>query len=252
MFRMPPESAYEFPGPENLHSDIYPAIDPTNENADLKQPGKVVLITGAGRGIGRAVAIQYAHAGVSSIVLCARTSSQLDEVEAEIKKISEDLKVLKIPLDVTSEDAVQKCAKTVERETGRLDVLVNNAGYTTPWVLLADSKADDWWKTFEVNMKGPFLFLHAFLPLLVKTAKSEMTVVDVVNMTTIGGHMVLPTSSAYSISKCALDRLTEFVVAEYGASGVNAVTLHPGGVVTDLSRNLEILNGRKLFHFLFT
>jgi len=101
-------------------------------------------------------------------------------------------------------------------------------------------------------VKGSFLFLHAFLPLLVKTAKSETTVVDVVNITSIGGHMVLPTSSAYSISKCALDRLAEFVAVEYGASGVNAVTLHPGGVVTDLSRNLEILNGSKLFHFLFT
>lgn len=235
---MDPTSGFAFVGMENLHNDIYPLID-ASKNKDLNQSGKVVLITGAGRGIGRAIALQYAHAQVASIILCARTSSQLDEVESAIKKINTSVKVTKVTLDVTDESAVKACAEAVKQNEGRLDVLINNAGATEPWRPLAKSKPSDWWNTLEVNLKGPYLLLNAFLSLLVETAKANNTVVDVVNMASIGAHVNSPGASGYGISKLALCRLTEFAVLESESELVNVVSMHPGGVLTALSKDVE-------------
>ncbi|ORX91593.1 hypothetical protein BCR34DRAFT_280405 [Clohesyomyces aquaticus] len=235
---LPPITGFDFPGIDNLHNDIYPAID-ARTNHSLSQPGKVVLITGAGRGIGRSIALQYAAASVSSIILCARTSSELDEVESSIKAIDTRVRVTKFQLDVTSEEAVSNCSNQVKAVEGRLDVLVNNAGATDPWLPIAQTNPKAWWKTLEVNLKGPYLLLHAFLPLLVDTAKANNTAVDVINVASIGAHVISYGASAYIASKIAVLRLTESVNAEYGDQGVNAISVHPGGVVTDLSKAAE-------------
>jgi short-subunit dehydrogenase len=84
-------------------------------------------------------------------------------------------------------------------------------------------------------MKGPYLMLQAFLPLLVETAKKADTVVDVINVSSIGAQLTVPEVSSYQCTKFALCRLSEFVTVEYGAKGVNCVTLNPGGVLTKLS-----------------
>jgi NAD(P)-dependent dehydrogenase (short-subunit alcohol dehydrogenase family) len=101
------------------HTDIYPAIDPTK--TDLSQPGKTVLITGGGRGIGRSTALRYAEAGVASIILCARTKSELGEVEQSIHNINSSIKVFKHQLDVTNDAQVAQIAGSIEK----LDVLIN-------------------------------------------------------------------------------------------------------------------------------
>ncbi|KAF2474884.1 NAD(P)-binding protein, partial [Lindgomyces ingoldianus] len=109
---LPPHTGYAFPGLSNIHASIYPAID-TSTNPSLSQPGKVVLITGAGRGIGRSIALQYATASVSCLILCARTNSELDEVESRAKEINPSVRVMKFQLDVTSESAVKACFEAV-------------------------------------------------------------------------------------------------------------------------------------------
>ncbi|KAF1964849.1 NAD(P)-binding protein [Bimuria novae-zelandiae CBS 107.79] len=234
----PAHYGYGFVGYQNLHNDIYPAITASITPA-LQQPGKVVLVTGAGRGIGRSIALQYAHASVAAIVLCARTSSELDEVAVSIQKINSTIRVHKRPIDVTKDDAVKTLAQDVQRDEGRLDILVNNAGASAPWVHLTASDSSSWWNTFEVNLKGSYLFLQAFLSLLVLTAEKGNTTVDVVNVSSMGAHVVSPGASAYQISKLAVLRLSEFVNVEYGAKGVNTVSLHPGGVPTALGTQEE-------------
>ncbi|KAF2128286.1 putative oxidoreductase ucpA [Dothidotthia symphoricarpi CBS 119687] len=237
----PPHNGYAFPGLDNLHNDIYPAIA-ASSNSSLQQSGKVVLITGAGRGIGRATALQYAHASVGCIILCARTSSQLDQVESEIHEVNGKIRVLKYTVDVTEDEEVQKVAQDIKEKEGKLHVLVNNAGASSAWVPIVDTEPAKWWRDFEVNIKGPYLFLHACLPLLVETAEKSKTTVDVINVGSIGGHTTAPGSSAYGSSKFALLRLTEFVDVEYASKGVNVVTVHPGGVETTLSKQeLDIL-----------
>ncbi|KAF2262542.1 NAD(P)-binding protein [Lojkania enalia] len=221
-------------GSEYHHSDIYPSINPA-VNVSLSQPGKVVLVTGAGRGIGRDVALQYAHASVASIVLCARTSSELDEVEASIKAINTSIRVHKFMVDVKSEELVKACADSVRAAEGRLDVLVNNAGKNSDWVKLSDCDTKDWWDTLDVNLHGAFLFLHRFIPLLAETAQKNNTIVDIINVVSIGAIGTLPGASAYAISKLALLRLGEFIHYEYGNQGVNVIGIHPGSVRTKLS-----------------
>ena len=240
-------SGYDFPGFENLRNDIYPAID-VSKTDSLQQPGKVVLITGAGRGIGRSMAVQYARANVATIIICARTASELDEAEARIKETNAKVTVKKETLNVTDGTAVKALAQSVEQSFGRLDILINNAGLSRPWEPVGETDPEDYWQVLEVNLHGPLLLTHAFLPLLVKTADTQKTHVNVMNVTSIGAVMVSPGGSSYGIAKLALQRLSEFIGAEYGDKGVNIVGLHPGGVVTKLAnvikeiKDCELLN----------
>jgi NAD(P)-dependent dehydrogenase (short-subunit alcohol dehydrogenase family) len=243
------ETGYAFVGHENLHNDIYPAIA-AQQTSSLHQPGKVVLITGAGRGIGRAIAIQYAYANVASIILCARTASQLDEVASAIKTINSDIRVNKYPIDVTSETAVAALAEDIAKKEDRLDILVNNAGYSARWTPIHLSEPSDWWRSFEVNLKGPYLFARAFLPLLLKTAEKTGHV-DVVNVASIGAHQVNAVASNYTMSKLAVCRLTENIDVGYKDKGVIAVSVNPGGVETELaSQEIDILKPCKLSRYL--
>jgi NAD(P)-dependent dehydrogenase (short-subunit alcohol dehydrogenase family) len=246
----PVTSGYAFPGWDNLRKDIYPAISAAS-TPSLKQSGKTVLITGGSRGIGRAIVLQYAHADVACIIITARGSSALDETEQEIHKINKNIRVLKFPLDVSDAAAVHKCAQEVTEKEGRLDILINNAATTDPWKPMAETKPEEWWATFESNIKGPYLFLNAFLPLLVSTAEKHKVVTDVINMSSIGAHVIMPGASAYQISKLALLRLSEFVEVEYAAKGVNVVSVHPGGVPTESALKEPSIAPCKSFAFPF-
>lgn len=248
MAEPPASTGFFFPGRDHIRHDIYPAIS-ASQTDSLKQPGKVILITGAGRGIGRAIALQFAHASVAAIILCARTPTQLDEVETSIKQIDPSIRVYKFSLDVTDDAAVSRCASEVTSKEGRLDVLINNAGTSSPWVPIAESDPTKYWNSISINVKGSYLFLHAFLPLLQSTADKYGGTASVVNMSSMGSHTRYPGMSDYTISKGALNTLTHFVDVEYGEKGVQAFAVHPGGVDTDLSKEDETfkkaLDGRE-------
>ncbi|KAJ4410147.1 hypothetical protein N0V91_002156 [Didymella pomorum] len=234
----PPDAGFDFVGLSNLHNDIYPAID-VSKSSNLQQPGKVVLITGAGRGIGRSMAIQYARAKVSTIIICARTSSELDEVADRIKEANSAVNVQKETLNVTDGSAVKELAQKITNDFGRLDILINNAGLSRPWEPVGETDPEDYWQVLEVNLHGPLLLTHAFLPLLVKTAETKKTHVNIINVTSIGAVTISPGGSSYAIAKMALQRLSEFVGVEYGQKGVNVVGIHPGGVVTKLANEIK-------------
>jgi len=175
----------------------------------------------------------------ATIIICARTASELDEVEARIKETNAKVTVKKETLNVTDGAAVKALAQSVEQSFGRLDILINNAGLSRPWEPVGETDPEDYWQVLEVNLHGPLLLTHAFLPLLVKTAETQKTHVNVMNVTSIGAVMVSPGGSSYGIAKLALQRLSEFIGAEYGDKGVNIVGLHPGGVVTKLANVIE-------------
>ena len=149
-FEYPAYSGYNFT--QTIHNDIYPSTDPTK--SDLSQPRKVVLITGSGRGIGRSVALRYAESGVACIILCARTASEVEEVEQSIKNINAHVKVCKFVTDITSEEAVVTMAEAVRKEVGRLDILINNAGMTNKWESITDGDTDMYLKTWDLHIKG--------------------------------------------------------------------------------------------------
>ena len=135
------------------HHDTYPFIDPRKQ--DLS--GKYVFVSGASKGIGRALGIAYAQAGVAGIALGAR--SDLATVQDEVLQAAKDAgrtepKVLSLSLDVVDLASVEAAAKATESAFGKLDILINNAGYLASFERITEGDPVEWWKTWEVNIKG--------------------------------------------------------------------------------------------------
>ncbi|EXJ85219.1 alcohol dehydrogenase [Capronia epimyces CBS 606.96] len=217
-----------------IRHDTYPAIDPLQANLS----GKYVLITGASKGIGRATALSFAKAGASGIAVLARSdlSSLVSEIYAAAEKAGRQRPhVLPLTADQTNEAQVQAAADKIATEFGRLDILINNAGYLEAWKPIAESDANEWWKTFEVNVKGVYLLDRALIPLLLKTENGEKTIIVVTSM---GALTVAPGASAYQTTKQTVLRLNNFLVAEYGDQGLLAYAAHPGGVLTELAKGM--------------
>ena len=133
-----------------IHHGTYPAIDPATKSDCTN---KYVFVTGASEGIGRAIAIAYAKAGVAAIGLGAR--SDLASLEQEIKIAAETAgtkvpRVLTCVMDLVDQEVVERTAKDVEKVFGRLDVLINNAGYLEEYVPIVESDPEEWWKTWMV------------------------------------------------------------------------------------------------------
>lgn len=217
---------------KTAHHDTYSFIDP--KKADLS--GKYVLVTGASSGCGRAMAVSYAKAGASNIAILARRDLKdlaKDVEDAATRSGRQKPKVLILNADVTNREQVEETARKVEKEFGRLDVLVNNAGYLEDWRYVADSDPDDWWKTWEVNIKGPYLMCRSFIPLLLKGGDKT-----IVQLTSNGGLATIAGASAYQGTKQAILRFNNFLRLEYGNQGLLAYSLHPGAVKTDLALNM--------------
>ncbi|KAL6305501.1 putative oxidoreductase, partial [Sparassis latifolia] len=211
-----------------LHHDTYPAIDPTT--ADLS--GKVVLVTGASKGIGKAIAIAFAQAGVSGLVLLARSSTKAVEAEClAAQRPGKILKLLSLSVDVTDTAQVIDAAKHVKETFGRLDVAVNNAGYLTPPKPMAESDPYDWWKVWEFNIRGVYNVTQAFIPLLIECGGDKL----IVNVASDLAHVMWRGFSVCITTKFAQLRLTEAIMADYGAEGVLAFVLHPCATLTDLN-----------------
>ncbi|OAG00195.1 NAD-P-binding protein [Paraphaeosphaeria sporulosa] len=217
-----------------IHHDTYDYIKP--QQFDLKN--RAVFITGASKGIGRATAISYAKAGASQIAIAARTD--MKEVEAEMMAAAKDAgksapQVLRLQVDVTDDRSVQDAAKQIEQTFGRLDVLINNAGYLEKFVPLHESEIDEWWKVWEVNIKGVYLITRALLPLLLKSKDSLRTIL---NVSSIGANIIMPGASGYQAGKLALLRFGEFLNADYADQGILAFGIHPGGIATELAKGM--------------
>jgi NAD(P)-dependent dehydrogenase (short-subunit alcohol dehydrogenase family) len=218
-----------------LHHDTYPAINPETKS-DLK--GRAVFITGASKGIGRVTAISYAKAGASQIAIAAR--SNLSDVEADITKAAKAAsrpvpQILSLQMDVQDRESIDDAVKKTEAAFGYLDVLINNAGYLSEFTELLKADEEDYWRTWEVNYRGVYWVTKAFLPLLIKSTGGLQTIV---NVSSAGAHNIREGASSYQTSKFALLRFTEFICADYGQKGIVAFAVHPGGVPTELARNM--------------
>jgi len=217
----------------SARKDTYAFINPVQ--ADLT--GKSVLITGASKGIGKATAISFAIAGCSKILLAAR--SDLAGVETAVKDAAKKAGrpqplVHSLKVDVTSEDSVRAAAESAtDILGGSLDILINNAGYLEQWKPITESKPSEWWWTWEVNIKGAYLAAHNFVPLLLKSQTKT-----IINISSGGAHVMFPGASGYQTTKFALCRFTEFIDKEYRQQGLIAISLHPGGVKTELAMNM--------------
>ena len=138
-------------------------------------------------------------------------------------------KVLRLGLDVTDPASVENAAGEIKKKFGRLDILINNAGYLSPFIPMAETDPTQWWTNWEVNIKGVYLVTRSLLPLLVNGREKT-----IVNLSSAGALNISPGASGYQSSKNALLRFTEFICVDYAKDGILAYCIHPGGVSTDM------------------
>lgn len=189
---------------------------------------KTALITGAGRGIGRAIAVRLA-AEKYSVGLTARTEQQLRETAALVREAGGTAVIA--AGDVTDQSEVQQVHKRIVDQLGPIDVLVNNAGYASHPSPFTAIDADDWWRVVETNLKGPVLFSRAVVPDLIAAGHGY-----IINMNSLQGSKVSGASIAYGVSKAGLMRFTDALSAELAGTGVVVIDLSPGLVRTAMTQ----------------
>jgi NAD(P)-dependent dehydrogenase (short-subunit alcohol dehydrogenase family) len=193
---------------------------------DLRR--QVALVTGAGRGIGRAIAEALAGAGCG-VALLARSAHELAETKQRIEKAGG--RSLACPADVTNRETIEQTVAEVERKLGPIDLLVNNAGRGKPLGPLAEVDPDEWWRSVEVNLRGPLLCSRAVLPGMIARRRGR-----IINIASGAATRAIPAVSAYAVSKTALVRLTENLAAEVKDKNIQVFAVHPGTVRTTMSQ----------------
>jgi NAD(P)-dependent dehydrogenase (short-subunit alcohol dehydrogenase family) len=144
-----------FPSPVAWHNASYDAIDPALPEVSAK--GKTVAVTGAGAGIGLAIARAFAKAGASKIAILARTEKSLIAAKQQIESLYLDTAITFFTADVADEASVTKAFENIKSTLGDLDILVSNAGYLPDITSIKEISVDEWWKGYEVNVKGTLL-----------------------------------------------------------------------------------------------
>jgi NAD(P)-dependent dehydrogenase (short-subunit alcohol dehydrogenase family) len=183
--------------------------------------GQVAVVTGGGRGLGRAFAQALATAGVK-VAVTARTEWELDETRRLIAAAGG--KVLVFCADVTDRRAMEQVVASVADQFGPIDILVNNAAILTPLGFDWDVDPDEWWHTIEVNVRGPYLCTHLVLPSMMERRRGR-----IINVTSEAAHQVHPYGTAYVTSKAALSQWTNVLAAGVQEYGIRAFALAPGG-----------------------
>ncbi|NSW54981.1 MAG: SDR family oxidoreductase [Armatimonadetes bacterium] len=189
--------------------------------------GQVSLITGAGRGIGRAVAIAFARQG-AKVACVARTLAQVEDAAAEIR--STGGQALALQGDVSDPRSVQAVVSRVENHWGPVDILVNNAGAFAVKSVL-DTSLEDWDHIQSVNARGPFMLVKAVLPGMVQRRSG-----CIINIASMASLKPYPEQAAYCASKHALLGFSKVLADEMRAHNVRVTAICPGGVDTDLVR----------------
>ena len=192
---------------------------------------QVALVTGGGRGLGRAYAIALAKAG-ATVALTARTESEIQTVQREIEQ--QGGRAVAISVDVTDKNAVARLVMTIEQQLGPIDLLVNNAGVLRAIGRVTDIDADDWWREVEINLRGAFLCSQAVLLGMITRKRGR-----IINVASGGGLSAFDCFSAYCISKTALIRLSESLAIENKEHGIVVFAIHPGNVRTSMSEYLH-------------
>jgi NAD(P)-dependent dehydrogenase (short-subunit alcohol dehydrogenase family) len=193
----------------------------------MKLKDKVALVTGGGRGIGKAVALDYAREG-ATVAICARTDSEIEATAKEIRGLGADC--FAATCDVSQEDPVSKLVEEVAKRFGKIDVLVNNAGVMTRPAPVADFEVKKWDYTIAVNVRGPFLVTKAVLPHMIRQKSGS-----IVNVSSSIGRGAYANFAAYAVSKWGLEGFTQTLAAEVKSHHIRVNSVEPGYVATKLT-----------------
>jgi NAD(P)-dependent dehydrogenase (short-subunit alcohol dehydrogenase family) len=217
------------------HTRVPSSLDPTK--VSLPHPF-IVVVTGAGKGLGYHIALAYAKAGCSGLSISSRTSSDLDALESELHGINPKIDVLKSVCDTTSDSSVSALEASVREKWGRVDAVIANAGIISNYISpeqQEDSKKEegrsnlpigiiedeDWSRVLNINLLGTWRIAKAFMPLLTESRDGAQTLIS---STSLAAHSVDSSLCpiAYNVSKFSLNRLVEHIANDHGGEGVQA------------------------------
>jgi NAD(P)-dependent dehydrogenase (short-subunit alcohol dehydrogenase family) len=198
----------------------------SNIEATQNLSGKIALITGASKGLGRAMALALSEAG-AIVALVSRDAEKLHSVKREIESSGRAAKVF--IADVAKEESVRVLESEISAHLGQVQILINNAGINIR-KNLADFSLDEWRSVLDTNLTSVFLMCRAFMPHMKGTGYGR-----VLNMASIMSHVSLPGRSAYSASKAALLGLTRALALEYASEGITVNGISPGPFGTEMN-----------------
>ncbi|GAA1401274.1 SDR family NAD(P)-dependent oxidoreductase [Oerskovia paurometabola] len=199
-------------------------------------PARTALVTGGARGIGRAVVLGLARAGLDVAVL-GRDASRVDDVAAQVRALGR--RSVGLVADVGDPTAVDAAVARAEAELGGIDLLVNNAGRIDAEVPLWEADPDEWWSVMETNVRGPFLLARALVPGMLARGGGR-----VVDLSSGAGSHDMDGATAYNASKTALLRIGSNLHLSGHARGLRTFEVSPGVVQTDLTASMDMHVGR--------
>lgn len=200
----------------------------------MKLSGKVAVITGGGRGIGRAMALCFAREG-ASVVVSARTRTEIEEVAREVENMGQ--RSIAIQADVSKEEEVENMIGETLKAFERLDILVNNAATNLPYRNVVDLALVEWNRILEVNLTGPFLCCRAVLPTMIEQRSGK-----IINISSIGARYASAGRSPYRSSKIALLNFTYCLAAEVKQYGIDVNAVCPGPTETRMMQQIARTN----------
>ena len=192
--------------------------------------GKVALVTGATRGIGRAIALKYAQEGAQVAFTYRSSNEQALQLEAEMAALG--VKAKGYASNAASFEAAHELVKQVVEEFGRIDILVNNAGITKDGLMMRMSE-EQWDEVLTVNLKSAFNFIHAVTPLMARQRSGS-----IINMTSVVGIGGNAGQCNYAASKAGMIGLAKSIAKEMGPRGIRANCIAPGFIATDMTEGL--------------
>ncbi|MGX7596672.1 3-ketoacyl-ACP reductase [Planococcus plakortidis] len=196
--------------------------------------GKIAIITGGGRGIGRATAIALANEGVN-VGLIGLKQENLDKVSVELQDAN--VKVATASADVTDLAAIEQATEKLKNELGAIDILINNAG-TGKFGGFLELSPEEWKNIVDVNLMGVYNATRAVLPGMIEQSSG-----DIINISSTAGQKGAPVTSAYSSSKFAVMGLTESLALEVRKHNIRVTAMTPSTVVTDLAHESNLISG---------
>lgn len=192
---------------------------------------KVAIVTGSGRGIGRAIALKYAQEGADVVITDLRVDESVEAFVQELRALGVRAKAY--ASDASKFDAAHELVKQVVEDFGRIDVLVNNAGITRDGLMMRMTE-EQWDLVINVNLKSAFNMIHATTPVMMKQRSGS-----IINMASVVGVSGNAGQANYSASKAGMIGLAKSIAKELGSRGIRANSIAPGFIITDMTHALS-------------